>query len=570
MATHDTTGRTPDDPTGPPFGLDPADDDVSGTYRPLNTAEGFGSDGAGQEPLAGSPLGGDSFSFDDAETPPGGGSGRDFLEGEDDGRYRPVRVNRRLVLGGLLIAGAATLLGLLVLSGGSDDARTVEAGRPEAAAPEFLNDGLGDPYAVTDPAAEGTYAVPDAQAADPYGSAYSSPAYAGAPYAGTPYASDYGATASVGPLAAPSAPYAFETAGSGVDPFAGFVPAGDGVPSGADAFARALLSPVRARAQGATPTPRPAPGRPLDPELQREVDEIRRVAEQFAAPAPAVAAPEASRPEGGSAEGIPATVAVPSGGWGRGEASESPARDPREAFLARTSALAPTRYGVRADVPETAFVLQAGTVVPAALVTGLDSELPGAVLAQVTRDVYDSAELRHVLIPRGSRLVGEYDDQLAYGQNRALVAWTRLLFPDGRSVALPGLRAGDLQGYTGLRGRVDRHFAQTFASAVMLATVGAGAQLALPDAGQNTGVGQSPQEVIAGQIALEISRVAAKVAERGLDVRPTLRIAPGHRFTVFLARDLAFAGPYRSAPSGARFTRPSVPAAGRRPAAPRR
>ena len=324
----------------------------------------------------------------------------------------------------------------------------------------------------------------------------------------------------------------------------------------ADAFARALASPVLARTGALTLGPGAAPvddpdAIRLDPELQREVDEIRLIAEQLA---PAASGPPPTA-QAAEAVALPPLVAPDT----QERATGSPGPDTRRAFAERTSALGEGRYGVRVQVPETPFVLQAGTIIPAALVTGIDSELPGAVVGQVTRDVYDSRSQYHILVPKGSRLVGEYDDQVAYGQNRALVAWTRLVFPDGRSVALPGLDAKDLRGYSGLRGRVDRHFAQTFGSAVLLATVGAGAQLALPDGGGREDYAQSPQEVIAGQIALELSRVASKVVERGLDVQPTLRIAPGHRFTVFLARDLAFAAPYRTAPAEPRFTRPSVP-----------
>ncbi|MDT7858418.1 TrbI/VirB10 family protein [Rubrivirga sp. S365] len=487
-----------------------------------------------------------SFEADEPEAPRG-----DFL-GTEDGRYEPVRVNRRLVLGALLIAGAAVLLGLLVLSGDPATPNadlTVE--RPEAAPPEFLE--RGDPYAADD--GTGLAAQPDVAYADPYADPY------GAAYAAPAYAPDYGPTAPVGPTASvpsySSPSYASAPRGA--------MSMGKMATPEADAFERALLSPVVARAGALTldadaPFGGPSPeAAPLDPELQREVDEIRLIAEQFA---PSVAAPEAP-------ERAPlATAAVPppassSGGLVAPEAPQrasggTPGPESRRAFAARTSGLGEGRYGVRVQSPETPFVLQAGTVIPAALVTGLDSELPGAVTGQVTRDVYDSRAQRHVLVPKGSRLIGEYDDQIAYGQNRALVAWTRLVFPDGRSVALPGLDAKDLRGYSGLRGRVDRHFMQTFGSAVLLATVGAGAQLALPDGGGND-FAQSPQEVIAGQIALELSRVASKVVERGLDVQPTLRIAPGHRFTVFLARDLAFAGPYKTPPAELRFVRPSVP-----------
>ncbi|MDT0631401.1 TrbI/VirB10 family protein [Rubrivirga litoralis] len=487
-----------------------------------------------------------SFDADKPEAPRG-----DFL-GTDDGRYEPVRVNRRLVLGGLLIAAAAVLLGLLVLSGDSatpDADLTVE--RPEAAPPEFLE--RGDPYAADGGA--GLAAEPDVVYADPYADPY------GAAYVTPPYAPDYGSTAAVGPTA--SAP-SYTSPSYASAPRNGMTMGEVATPE-ADAFERALLSPVVARAGELTldttsPFGGPPPEvSPLDPELQREVDEIRLIAEQFAPPG---AAPEAQERAPLATVSAPPT-ASPSGGLVAPEAprrasGDAPGPESRRAFAARTSTLGKGRYGVRVQSPETPFVLQAGTVIPAALVTGLDSELPGAVTGQVTRDVYDSRSQRHVLVPKGSRLIGEYDDQIAYGQNRALVAWTRLIFPDGRSVALPGLDAKDLRGYSGLRGRVDRHFMQTFGSAVLLATVGAGAQLAQPDGGGND-FAQSPQEVIAGQIALELSRVASKVVERGLDVQPTLRISPGHRFTVLLARDLAFAGPYKTPPAELRFVRPSVP-----------
>ena len=487
-------------------------------------------------PLAEASLADEPFSFDDetADAPRG-----DLLAGTDDGRYEPVRVNRRLVLGGLLIAGAAVLLGLLVLSGNPDPAERGVAGveRPEAAPPDFLERGGDDPYALD---GDASAPAPEVYAADPYADPY------GPSYAAPAYTPDYGTT-SVGPTASPSY-------GAPPQPV---VPREERATPEADAFARALVSPVVARTGALTLGPSAAPPADdiqLDPELQREVDEIRLIAEQLT-PAASGPPPVSSAPAA-EAVALPPLVAPGPSAPGSG----APGPDTRRAFAERTSALGDGRYGVRVQVPETPFVLQAGTFIPAALVTGIDSELPGAVVGQVTRDVYDSRSQRHVLVPKGSRLVGEYDDQIAYGQNRALVAWTRIVFPDGRSVALPGLDAKDLRGYSGLRGRVDRHFAQTFGSAVLLATVGAGAQLALPDGGGRD-LAQSPQEVIAGQIALELSRVASKVVERGLDVQPTLRIAPGHRFTVFLARDLAFASPYRTAAAEPRFTRPLTPRA---------
>jgi type IV secretory pathway VirB10-like protein len=515
---------------------DPFDDLDGASAEPPRHPDLSESELSAETPEARRPLADEPFSFDDdsdlGEAPRG-----DLLAGTDDGRYEPVRVNRRLVLGGLLIAGAAVLLGLLVFSGGPNrsDRDVTGVERPEAAPPDFLERGGEDPYALDgDPSAP----APEVYAADPYADPY------GPSYATPAYTPDYG-TSSVGPTASSSY-------GASPQPVAARE---ERLSPEADAFARALASPVVARTGALTLGPGAAPVDDpdaiwLDPELQREVDEIRLIAEQLA---PAASGPPPTA-QAAEAVALPPLVAPEP----PASASGAPGPETRRAFAERTSALGEGRYGVRVQVPETPFVLQAGTIIPAALVTGIDSELPGAVVGQVTRDVYDSRSQYHVLVPKGSRLIGEYDDQIAYGQNRALVAWTRIVFPDGRSVALPGLDAKDLRGYSGLRGRVDRHFAQTFGSAVLLATVGAGAQLALPDGGGRD-FAQSPQEVIAGQIALELSRVASKVVERGLDVQPTLRIAPGHRFTVFLARDLAFAAPYRTAPSEPRFTRPPTP-----------
>ena len=105
------------------------------------------------------------------------------------------------------------------------------------------------------------------------------------------------------------------------------------------------------------------------------------------------------------------------------------------------------------------------------LLTAIHSDLPGEALAQVSRDVYDSQTQQVLLIPKGSRLVGTYDNQVAVGQGRLLVAWTRLVFPDGRSVRLPGLSSKDPAGASGLTGQVNRHRWRAFGNAVMLGVV---------------------------------------------------------------------------------------------------
>ena len=252
------------------------------------------------------------------------------------------------------------------------------------------------------------------------------------------------------------------------------------------------------------------------------------------------------RPESGAGPSAPVAEARPSAA----PAGRAPAE---RASVPRTpGGAASAPRVVRRDA--SSLALHAGTVIPAALVTGMNSELPGTVVAQTTRNVYDSRTQRDVLIPAGTRLVGEYDDQIAYGQNRALVAWSQMIFPDGTTVELPGLPGTDLQGNAGFADRVDRHYGRIVGSALLLATVGAGVELASPRNGGFSAV-PSPQEVASRQIALEVARVATEVVRRGLDVQPTIRIAPGYRFYVLLARELPFDGPYRPRPAVRRFSR---------------
>ena len=469
----------------------------------------------------------------------------------DDGRYAPVRVDRRVVLAGLLIAGASVLLLLVLFSGGDDAGPGADAPRPTTAAPEFIerptDGGLGPPEA--EPPVYG-----DALA-DPYGYAtvdpYADP-YVAAPYAGSP-STDYAVTR---PTPAPVS----ASGGAGRTPAPSRRSARDTDPQEAS-FERAIGSPLLV-GTGA-PVRSEGDGRPelpegLSPEAEQEIYELQAIAAALAPPSMSTGAPApASVPS--YAVGGPVTVDVPAPAQTAGTPSR-PGAGSREAFRERTSALGSTAYAVRAERVGHDLALSAGTVIPAALVTGISSELPGAVVAQVTRNVYDSRTQRDVLIPAGSRLIGEYDDQVAYGQNRALVAWTRLLFPDGRSVSLPGLPTQDLRGQAGLRDRVDRHTGRLFGSAVMLAAVGAGVELAAPSDGGAFG-SESPQETAARQVAIELSRVATEVVRRDLDVQPTVSVRPGFRFYVFLARDLAFAAPYRQRGDVGRFSRARVPAA---------
>jgi type IV secretory pathway VirB10-like protein len=183
-------------------------------------------------------------------------------------------------------------------------------------------------------------------------------------------------------------------------------------------------------------------------------------------------------------------------------------------------------------------VLAAGTVITAALLGDVNSDLPGDLTAQVTRDVYDSRTERMLLIPKGSRLVGRYDDRVVVGQHRLLVAWTRLMFADGRSTALPGLQATDQQGASGIVGAVDQHIGQQFGDALLLSLLGAGVELSQP----REGVYGTPSVggVAGAALGQQLSEVALELVRRHADVPPTISVPLGTRFNVYVNRDLVF------------------------------
>jgi type IV secretion system protein VirB10 len=178
------------------------------------------------------------------------------------------------------------------------------------------------------------------------------------------------------------------------------------------------------------------------------------------------------------------------------------------------------------------WTLSAGTVIPASLVTGLNSDLPGLVIAQVTADIRDSATGAAVLVPQGARLIGRYDSSIAFGQKRALLVWQRILFPDGSSVALDNMPASDSSGYAGLEDRVDFHewrLVKGIALSTLLAT-GNG----LGSAGGERDLAEALRQS-AGQDA---SRAGDAIVSRNLDVQPTLTVRPGWPVRLLLNKDL--------------------------------
>jgi type IV secretion system protein VirB10 len=215
-----------------------------------------------------------------------------------------------------------------------------------------------------------------------------------------------------------------------------------------------------------------------------------------------------------------------------GQFSAPTAQDRQVAFLnaaADRRTVAPDR--VRA--PASPYVLQAGSVISAALITGIRSDLPGQITAQVTEHIYDSPTGRILLVPQGTRIVGQYDNAVQFGQRRVLLVWNRLIFPNGRSIVLERQPGADTQGYAGLEDGVDYHWWDLAKAAGLSTLLSVGAELAIDDEDRLLrAIRNGGQDTIndAGQ----------QIIRRQLNVPPTLTIKPGFPVRVIVTRDLVF------------------------------
>lgn len=182
--------------------------------------------------------------------------------------------------------------------------------------------------------------------------------------------------------------------------------------------------------------------------------------------------------------------------------------------------------------------LSAGSVISASLVTGLDSDLPGMVVAQVTQNAYDSQTGRTLLIPQGARLIGRYDAVVAFGQSRALLIWQRIVLPDGSSIQLDNMPATDSAGYSGVADRVDFHTWRLLRGIGLSTLLGVGTQLTLgnEEADLVRALRESAQS--------NADRAGQRIVERNLDIQPTIRIRPGYPLRVLVHKDLVLS-PWR-------------------------
>lgn len=249
----------------------------------------------------------------------------------------------------------------------------------------------------------------------------------------------------------------------------------------------------------------------------------------------------AARPSSGAdiTSELLALAAMPQGTPSAFGTSDPNLQDRKLAFTGEAaSADIYNEYGVQDAVSP--YQVMAGTLIPASLVTGINSDLPGTIVAQVTQPVYDTVTGTYLLIPQGSRLIGRYQSEVSFGQDRALVTWDRIIFPDGSSIVISAPGA-DAQGYAGLSDRTDHHWGRVFAAAGLATILGIGAELG------SDGDGDIERAIRRGTTDT-INEAGQRVVDKQLGIQPTIRVRPGWPVRVVVTRDLIL----RAHPQGAR------------------
>ncbi len=191
--------------------------------------------------------------------------------------------------------------------------------------------------------------------------------------------------------------------------------------------------------------------------------------------------------------------------------------------------------------PLSAYEVKAGTVIPAALITGLNSDLPGEIVGQVTEHIYDTVTGNHLLIPQGARILGRYNADVGFAQERAQIVWDRLIMPNGSSVQLETMVGTDEAGYAGLADQVDHHLGRLIGAVILSSVISAGANLATDSAQENSFV-----DDLGDSAAQQAATIGSQIVDRQLDVQPTITIRPGFKLNILVNKDMILE-PYEGA-----------------------
>jgi type IV secretion system protein VirB10 len=192
--------------------------------------------------------------------------------------------------------------------------------------------------------------------------------------------------------------------------------------------------------------------------------------------------------------------------------------------------------------PISPYEIKTGTVIPSLLISEINSDLPGEIIAQVSQNVYDSATGKYLLIPQGAKLFGRYDSKVSYGQKRALVSWDRLIYPNAYTLDLDGMRGHDMSGQSGFKDQINNHYAKIFGLALFTSALSAGYQLSQPQ--QSNSLVPSSGQVAAAAVGQQMAQLGENIATRNMQVQPTIVIRKGYHLNVMVNRDILFPGTY--------------------------
>jgi type IV secretion system protein TrbI len=194
------------------------------------------------------------------------------------------------------------------------------------------------------------------------------------------------------------------------------------------------------------------------------------------------------------------------------------------------------------------FEIKTGTVIPGIMLTGINSDLPGSMIAQVSQNVYDTASGYQLLIPQGAKLYGVYDSRVIYGQSRVLIAWNRVIFPDGSAVTLGSMPGADMSGYAGFTDQVNNHYLRIFGSAMLMSLITGGTSYAVDsvsNSNNSTAQTTTAQDSMAAALAAQLGQTTQMLLQKNLNIKPTLEIRPGYQFNVIVTKDVVFKEAYK-------------------------
>lgn len=322
------------------------------------------------------------------------------------------------------------------------------------------------------------------------------------------------------------------------------------------------LDPKKDQTSGVAAPPEPAKPEPLvvvqrEEKPDQQAENIRRVKSQAymsALSAPLVAkrmtdanaaAVAVSAPVNGSASAAGQNAVSATASAGSDNYYDPAADRDKEAFFDR--ARKDTSWQLQeqrtAGMP---LELKTGAVIPGVMLTGVNSDLPGNMIAQVSQHVFDSATGRNLLIPQGTKIYGVYDSRIVYGQERVLIAWNRLIFPDGSSISLGAMPGADMGGMAGLNDDVNNHYMRIFGSALMMSLVSGGMAYALDGVNDSTKTDNGTRMIdeMTASLAQQLGQTTTTLLQRNLSIKPTLEIRPGYQFNIVVTKDVIFKEPY--------------------------